>query len=91
LVIPAGILSELNIFLKFIEISIGNITNKFIIRLHPVVKNNKKYIDLIKKVPNIILSQKILQNDIERSKFALYKELSSQLYQKWPNTIILKF
>ena len=28
---------------------------------------------LIKKVPNIILSQKSLQNDIERSKFVLYR------------------
>jgi hypothetical protein len=73
LVIPEGIFSELDIFLKFIETSIGNIDNKFIIRLHPVMKNNKKYIDLIKKVPNIILSQKSLQNDIERSKFVLYR------------------
>ena len=73
LVIPEGIPSEVDIFIKFIIKCNDFIDHKFIIRLHPVLKNNKKYNKILKESPNILISKKNLSDDIERSKFALYR------------------
>ena len=73
LVIPEGILSEVDIFLEFINKCCKVINQKFIIRFHPVIKNNKKYNIILKKMPNIIASKTDLSEDIKRSKFVLYR------------------
>lgn len=73
LVIPEGILSEVDIFLKLINKCYKLIDQKFIIRFHPVIKNNKKYNVILKETPNIIVSKKNLSEDIKRSKFVLYR------------------
>jgi hypothetical protein len=73
LVIPEGILSEVDIFLEFINKCYKHIDQKFIIRFHPVIKNNKKYNVILKETPNIIVSKKDLSDDIKRSKFVLYR------------------
>jgi hypothetical protein len=58
--------------------AINNIKYKIILRLHPILNNNKKLIQDINKiiinVPNIKLSKSSLNNDLKRTKYLLYTE-----------------
>ena len=73
MVIPEGIISEIKLFLQFIESKKLDKKIKFIVRLHPVLKNNKKIINKIEKLPNCKLSFNNLAYDLERTKYVLFR------------------
>ena len=68
LLIPEGILEELNKFYKFAA-KLSNIRTeyKFILRPHPVLKSN------FKSNKNLFISSNSLADDIKNSKFVLFR------------------
>ena len=76
LVIPEGLIEDVDLFINFIKEITKKIKKfKFLIRFHPVISKTqiKERVSLLKNNPNIVFSEDTLTNDIQKSSYVFYR------------------